>query len=316
MSYNCPLCLTPTAEHMLVRGIDDARYALNRCPECLSAFSLPRPSAEKLARFYSSYDSLVKTNILESNEKREFLRGNLAVIEDCQERLSWIFHLAKIPANSEYLDIGCGYGFSVYAGETYQLNSSGIDYDGVAVSYGKNALDLKLMVSSLEEFEKNTNQKFSLITEWQVLEHVEDINSHLHSILNLLVSKGVYSGTVPNFGGIYSKLKKSKWYMIRPPEHLNYFTEKGLNNYFDKCGFDVLFMGTKFKTAAPLIQFGIRRKLNSLILNENTKGKWFFRALYRFFTLVKRNLFYFPLNLIICAFNLGGNSIFYVVQKK
>ena len=197
----------------------------------------------------------------------------------------------------------------------------GVDFDKAAINIGKKNLGVNLDAKSIEQLCKDRSaslsNSFSIISEWQVLEHVSDVDEHMCSCFELLQPNGVYMGTVPNFFGIYARLRGSRWYMIRPPEHLNYFTPKGLSILLERCGFEPVYVGTTFKTAAPLIHFGIRSFLGKRIDRTMSPiGSLLLRGVYRCLTLVKRYFFYFPINALICVFGLGGNSLLVVARKK
>ena len=127
---------------------------------------------------------------------------------------------------------------------------------------------------------------------------------------------GIYAGSVPNMGGWYAKLRGKNWYNIVPPEHVNYFNNNNLRMMLERNGFKILFLGTIPRYASPSINFGIRKKLNNII--SRVRSELLKRVLLRFYrllTIIKRIFVYKLLNFIIIKFHLGGNGIFWVVQK-
>ena len=55
---------------------------------------------------------------------------------------------------------------------------------------------------------------FDLISEWQVLEHVADVDKHFRVLRLCLNDGGIILFTLPNYDGIYAKIKKESWYVI------------------------------------------------------------------------------------------------------
>lgn len=295
-----------------IEGQDARVYELLRCCSCGSGFVYPRPSPQELSAFYAEYHGLCKTNIVDLGERESILRSNQAVIEDCVERLSMIVKKTGRKNNYKYLDIGCGHGFSVVAGNSLGMISSGIDLDESAVALGVKTLGLSLTCQDFQSVLKSKSG-LQLMTMWQVLEHIEDFDKGIRSVRSALDTGGIFAGTVPNYSGIYARIRGLKWYMICPPEHLNFFSERGLRACFERHGFEVVFLGTTLKTAAPLIQWGLRSKIESLRAKGHMSDL-LAGSLRRMITLVKRYFVYLPLNVIIRLFKLGGNSTFFIVR--
>jgi 2-polyprenyl-3-methyl-5-hydroxy-6-metoxy-1,4-benzoquinol methylase len=317
MIYKCIACSASGEDisERAINGLDGREYYMSTCVNCGSCFVSPRPSDRSLKEFYENYDGLIKSNIIESNDSDDFITGNLSVIEDSAERLRWISQYKKLSSSVRLLDVGCGYGFAVFAAKKIGIQALGIDYDLKAIDIGKKNLDISISVTSLESLSVSDSNSYDVISEWQVFEHIGNVNAHIDAIHSHLNDGGVFAGTVPNYGGLYAKIRGMAWYMIRPPEHLNYFTEDGLRILLERHGFYIEFVGTKFKTAAPLIQFGVRKKINALLIRPHIRGKRILQTIYRVLTLVKRYLFYFPINSLIYYFHLGGNTTFFVARK-
>ena len=130
-------------------GLNEKEYTIVRCALCGSGSTFPTPSEKEMFNFYTKdYQGLVKSNIIESNNPTLFAQSSRAVIEDSLQRIKWGWRKAgqKISDlhNLKYLDVGCGYGFSVEAGNQLGLISEGIDYDAHAIGLGKFHLGLNL----------------------------------------------------------------------------------------------------------------------------------------------------------------------------
>jgi|SaaInlV_110m_DNA_1040235.scaffolds.fasta_scaffold10198_2 2-polyprenyl-3-methyl-5-hydroxy-6-metoxy-1,4-benzoquinol methylase len=318
-NMKCPCCdgETFSKKYSDITGLDDKLYNLIKCKFCGFITVSPMPSESDLVKHYSvEYNGPTKTNIFEFNNLKDFLSTNRSVYEDMSDRLSDIESIASINNDrkkTSLLDVGCSYGHMVYCAAKRGYISSGIDLDPESVSYGSKKIGLNLSVKNIYD----VKDRFDIITSWMLLEHVLRPNDFIQAIYDKLNDGGIYSGSIPNAGGFYAKIKGRKWYNIIPPEHINYFNNDNLRILLEKKNFDVLFLGTISRYASPSINFGIRKKINVLISKtKNAFLKKILLGIYRSLTLVKRIFVYKLINFIILKFKLGGNGIFWVVRKN
>lgn len=294
-------------------GLDGKKYDIYECETCKYVTIFPIPSEAELCEFYSiSYENTVKNNIYEYKNAEDFISTTKSVVEDTHVRLREIEKFTT-PAHQKLLDVGCGYGLSVLASQERGYIASGIDLDQARIALGKKYLDVTIQHLTLNQ----CDETYDIITEWQVLEHVLNPDTHVEDIYNKLNTNGLFSGSCPNINGIYAEFKKQHWNMIIPPEHINYFNESTLAKLLTKKGFHVLFIGTIPMYSTPNICFGIRSKVHQLI--AHTKSVFLKKnllVLYRLLTLLKRHCFFKPLNFIIMKLHLGGNSLFWIAQKR
>ena len=295
-----------------VLGIDKRKYNLVQCDNCGMIVVWPPPTAEFLDAFYTSdYKGKFKKGIIDYNP----LVANRAVIEDGYVKLKHVETFANIKQRGKLLDIGCGHGFFVYAGQDLGYDALGVDIDPEAIKFGRFKLGVNIEEISIDSLE-TLQEWFDVITAWQVLEHLRMPGSCTRLVSKLLKPGGVFAGSVPNIGGIFARLRGKKWYMMIPPEHLNYFTELSMKHMLIQAGLVPLFVDTIPLYASPYFSFGIRVSIMKFSSRTSIKPvkvicKWLHRGL----TLTKRHLVYRLLNTIIIRLKFGGNSIFFVARK-
>lgn len=104
------------------------------------------------------------------------------------------------------LDIGCGYGAFLNLLETKGgFDTYGIDAGDFAINKAKKrARRTKFWVTTIDNFK--TKNKFDLITAFDVLEHIPDLDNALKKIKKLLVSEGLFVCVVPVYDGIFGKI--------------------------------------------------------------------------------------------------------------
>ena len=314
--FTCDVCRKSSSAHLFasVPGIDGRMYNLVRCDSCGMIVVWPPPTAEFLDAFYASkYEGKVKEGIIEWGNP---LEANRAAIEDGYVRLKYVEELAGMREREKLLDIGCGHGFFVYAAQDLGYDAMGVDIDTEAIDFGRSQLGLNIADVSIDSLEV-LPKDFDIITAWQVLEHLRMPGSCTRQVHTLLRPGGIFAGSVPNVGGIYAKLRGTKWYLMIPPEHLNYLDELSLKHMLVEASFTPLFIGTIPLYASPYFSFGIRMAIMRFSKRTSIKPvramcSWLRRGL----TLVKRHLVYRPLNILIISLKLGGNSIFFVARKS
>jgi 2-polyprenyl-3-methyl-5-hydroxy-6-metoxy-1,4-benzoquinol methylase len=141
--------------------------------------------------------------------------------------------------NKRALDVGSGFGFYTQA-----LRKQG--YRTVSINPGKyeNAVfkelngdePIPLMLESFQD-----SEPFGVVLMSQVLEHIPEPRRAVEKLAGLLAPGGVLACAVPNFDSFAVKLLGIRdnaclWV----PEHVNYFTEKGLKTLLEQNGFRVM----------------------------------------------------------------------------
>lgn len=312
----CPVCSGNDflVKYEGIKGVDSRRYDVIVCVACGFCTVSPMPSSEELTNFYSAdYESRTKVNIYDHVSKSDFIETNKSDIEDNLKLLSLI-ETHRTNKQKKLLDVGSGHGLLCYAAKLRGFDAVGVDYDADAKRIGAAHLGVKIISGSIADVAQHD---FDIVTEIMTLEHVHEPDKHVAEIRERMNNGGLYVGSVPNIGGIYSQLRGRNWYHFIPPEHINYFNTKTLKQFLQNARFDVLYIGTIPLYAAPTICFGVRSRLNELIARQkNTLAKKILITLYRTLTLLKRYAVYKPLNFFILTFKLQGNGIFWVARKK
>ena len=314
-AYACDSCGSTAvpAPFVDVAGQDNRGYRLVRCQRCELVSVWPPPSPEFLNDFYSeNYEGRIKSNIIDWNV--DPIASNLPAIEDGYKKLDAILKYAGTGAWPRLLDVGSGHGFFLYAARQRGFDASGIDIDRDAIRFATRRLEVPTLEHSLSELSSVPNT-FDMLTAWQVLEHVRDPGEMARQAFTKLAPGGLFCGSVPNLGGIGARIQGRKWYMLIPPEHLNYFTETSMRHWLRHAGFEPLFVGTIPLYASPYFSFGVRACLMRWGRNKGPAVERACLALHRMFTLIKRHGLYKIANFLVMKLNLGGNSLFFVGRK-
>lgn len=104
------------------------------------------------------------------------------------------------------LDIGCGYGAFLSLLEAKdRFYTYGIDASSYVISLArKRAPRTKFAVATISNLK--TKDHFDIITAFDVLEHVLDLDAALKKIKNLLKKSGLFVCVVPVYDGIFGRI--------------------------------------------------------------------------------------------------------------
>lgn len=214
-------------------------FDLYRCTNCKSSKALPFPTLEELVKFYSNYKGT--TNYAAKRDKK---------IARSRRRIKPL--LPKL-RGKKFLDVGCNYGFAAAAAAGLGLDAKGIDVDESSVALAKKQFGniAEYQKISVEDYAA-MGHKADMVFTSEVIEHVLDPNSFVASIAKILNTDGVLFLTTPD-GGHWSLPKDfTKWPSVMPPEHLSYFTRKGLKSMLERHGFTDIKMPFTFKPGLKL----------------------------------------------------------------
>ncbi|WP_417335293.1 class I SAM-dependent methyltransferase [Halobacteriovorax marinus] len=132
------------------------------------------------------------------------------------------------------LDIGVGYGLWANFLHQNKLQVRGIDVSKSTVEYCKQEYDFEVENRSFERFE--TEDRYSLISMFDVLEHFEDPVLMMSKVKSMLTDDGFIYIQVPNVLGF----KIPRNHSLGLPYHLWQFDKKRLFRLLEKSGFEVV----------------------------------------------------------------------------
>ncbi|MEA5536084.1 class I SAM-dependent methyltransferase [Crocosphaera sp. XPORK-15E] len=224
----CPLCKSKKAKLDFIKF----NYSIFDCQSCKSLYVYPSPSSVELEQFYTSGDQeklsqVCWTDVAESHKH---------VWDVWKEGLEYI---EKQAGRGPLLDIGCGTGqFLVFAKQHGWTELKGIELNQ---RVAKIAGELSGGVIYTSELLKTSlpSASFSGIVLWDTIEHLNDIESALKEVFRLLKPGGVVLIGTVNRSGVSVRLLNKNALTVNPPEHLIFFTQKGMAQALKLAGFEV-----------------------------------------------------------------------------
>ncbi len=188
------------------------------------------------------------------------------------------FITGKIDKNdvSNVLEIGCAYGFfgELIKKHFPEIPYTGIDISNDAIEYGKKKLGLNL--HSIDYLNFKTNEVFSDIYLWDVIEHLPEPDKVIAKASSELQKNGRLILTTGDIDSFLARLQKKKWRLIHPPTHLFYFSRKTIIKLLEKNNFQVV------SISYPSILRSLKQSWYSLFLlnkKQNIISKRIFKIL-------------------------------------
>jgi 2-polyprenyl-3-methyl-5-hydroxy-6-metoxy-1,4-benzoquinol methylase len=254
----CPACQTPFLKPWFTISNQYGNYPIVCCSGCRSGFILPRPTAEEIEAFY-------KTANYEHHGKGSPQARFDFMMDQEKSYPNSTLDAARISAacrrwslGDRFLDIGAGHGFFTKAAIERGFRVT-------ALEPSPSSRDVFKLMNSFDPLPELLNEKFvaahvgefDVVLMRQVLEHVRDLDWTVSALHSLLADGGIAAIAVPHFRSFVSILQGRNDMFIVPPEHLNFFTAKGLKQLFQRHGFSTL----AFQTISRVDGKRIARKL-------------------------------------------------------
>ena len=212
---------------------------LDRCLDC--GFTSVRKNQKERFNYNESYFTNDKYRD-EDTLNKEFKR-RISILNG---------HQAK---GDSILEIGCAQGdFVSYASKDYNIYGCDISDEAIKIACRKypkiagrftacDIADNDALIGS------RIYGKYDAICMWDTIEHVENPLELIRLSLELLNSKGTIYLSTPYIDALFSKITKSKWPFMTPPEHLSFLTKKSLTVIAKKYNLEILEWSSKGKWA-------------------------------------------------------------------
>lgn len=194
-----------------------------KCINCGFVFTNPQFEPEE---YHQIYRNIPQFNGEWKDSKKRFKLLKNKVLNYC--------------STGKLVDLGCHDDlFIVTMGECF---------DGTGIEIGENGYSERsfrgkiLCGDFLEMVKINKNlwkNKFDVLTAWDVLEHISELEEYLKTINFILKKDGFMFCTLPNIASFIAKISRSKWNCILL-EHLWYFNPETFSMFVRRFGFKVL----------------------------------------------------------------------------
>ncbi|MDQ2650608.1 MAG: class I SAM-dependent methyltransferase [Actinomycetota bacterium] len=236
----CLVCGS-TGPFELTYAIGD--YRLVRCRACTLLFQDPPPSPAALASAY--YEDAAFADAL-MTDLREITLAN------ARQKVELLRRSGTLPeSGSTVLDVGASSGAWLETAAAERLVGTGVEL-GASTAAAARGRGLDVRTGTLADALPGLgDQRFDLITFWDVLEHLPDPRHELGLARSLLAPGGTIAMTFPNADGLYPRLthrlfarRTGIWEYPELPVHLYDFSPTTARQLLESSGLDVVGMRT------------------------------------------------------------------------
>jgi SAM-dependent methyltransferase len=221
----CPLCGACRSRRLFDRD----GYVFHDCLACRTWFVSNRPSQEALNALYSGQAEERGSSLCWEVEARHDVSAIRRAL-DLAERRSGV---------GKMLDIGCGAGPLLALARSHGWTDlTGLEISPTAAAQARKVSGAQVFETTLDAagFADGT---FSLITMWDVIEHLLEPRDTLAHVSRLLTPGGTLAISTPNRFGVSVTWFGRASVVVCPPEHLFLASRKGLRAAFESAGFDL-----------------------------------------------------------------------------
>lgn len=173
------------------------------------------------------------------------------------------------------LEIGCAFGYFLQIASK-NFKTYGVDLNHQITKLAKkNSPNSQIFTGDLTKI-RFKKEFFDVICMFDTIEHLKNPDVYLKKIYTLLKPGGIIVIETGDIGSWLAKIQGSRWRLITPPTHLNYFSNVTLNKILVKNSFQVIektyipFYRTILQTIFRIIRIDIPDWFSKLIFSINT----------------------------------------------
>ena len=251
----CRFCGQPVGSLQVVRTIAGHELAQHGCCGAIGAVEEPAP--EELSRIY---DELFERGDYQQHRAEvEAVRAGRKVGGRYRR---WLLHkAARQVAGKRLVEIGVGSGAFGVMAQSMGWNYSGFDISAVAVGFARQG-GLQAKQLSASGPPDLPPASADLIVMWEVIEHLWDVRGYLAAVVTALAAGGALLLSTPNYLREAYQRGDTWATAMRPPVHLNFFTEQTLRVVLKRNGFqEVQLYKRRLFSPSPRDLIGVRRSM-------------------------------------------------------
>ena len=145
--------------------------------------------------------------------------------------------VSKNKSSGKWLDVGCGNGRILQEASRWQnWELVGLEPIEEVAHYTKEKLNIPVYPYTFEQLDVSEDNKFDIITMWDVLEHLPSPMQSFERVSNLLNDNGVFIFSIPNYQSIDRKIFNKYWIGYDLPRHLYVYPHDILRKMLENVG--------------------------------------------------------------------------------
>ena len=214
----CPTCGSTSDKVLFTKNGGEYSY----CSNCEHIYLSKSLKSEYLIDFYSNYPtSSLDWHKNESEFYTRIYNSGLDMIQSSK-------------GSGSLLDIGCSSGLFLSIASQRGFTCYGVEPNSMESSY---AIDQGINILGKTVSDISRNQRFDVITMWDVLEHIDSPSDFIFTLKKYLNPGGIVFVQIPTCDSIAARIMRDKCNMFDGIEHLTLFSKKSLDLCFSNSGF-------------------------------------------------------------------------------
>ena len=222
----------------------------------------------KLISQFPEHSKKYVENLYKNEDDHTFIQFNDSRIISFDNIIKYLVKKNILKSGMHGVDIGCAGGAFPKAAEMNDMNIIGIEPSKFLSSYAREVYKLTIFNGFFAEVKDKLPENLDIVTLWDVIEHVYDLNGLIKDINCKIKRKGLLVINTPVIDSLPAKILQKKWPMLLDV-HLHYFTQQSLSNLLSKHGYKLTFKTRYFQTLP--IGYILKRAMD-YITKKNSKS--------------------------------------------
>ncbi len=225
------------------------RFQVLECTRCAQIYLHPLPTKREIHALFSELYATGGGSVPELESYYGFCYDDSPANPLVELYEHWLIKIEEHHRPGTILDVGSGTGLFLATAKRRGWETYGIDDSVEATDYAREHFGLDLWVGDFTEFESR-NQRFDVITGWDIIEHSRDPVGLLKVMRQSLAPGGSVALSTPDqhsildvIAGAFYRVGAGRWTAALEKfyieQHFLYFTPKTLTQAFDFAGLDV-----------------------------------------------------------------------------
>ncbi len=218
---DCPVCGSRSFSPLFEKSGEQ----FVQCSECRLVLINPRPRFDRIAPIYAARYSQRYVSKRETKMRRA--RRQIGKIR-------------RFIQSGRWLDVGCSAGFILAAADEAGFEAYGCDIDPTGLAYCEREFGIKNLYHGLIHDAGFPSAYFDVVTLYDVLEHVCDLNATVAELRRILAPGGIIEIWTPDVGHWRRPRALDRWSAILPSKHLYYFDVQTLTRLVARHGLRIV----------------------------------------------------------------------------
>lgn len=230
--YPCACCNSTATKPLVSKN----GFSIVQCCNCKFVYVNPRIKNEDLENIYKHNYFKSKDYGYLNYEQEERLR--IKNFERWLRDAEWM-----LPESNTInaLDVGCAAGYCLDVMQLKGWNAEGLELDEEVYA---GLINAGKKVHRVQIKECQTNKKYQVITLFDVIEHIPEIDLALTKLSDLLDDNGIIVMVTPNYESKQRKFFGKRWFQYKPIEHIQYFTKQHLDIFAKRSNLKIVYHST------------------------------------------------------------------------